>query len=51
MSLVAMGLTWAVRAGLSYMGQRLASAAMNKVRENPHPPESSPLDEARKTPR
>ena len=51
MNLVAVGLTWAVRAGLSYMGQRLASAAMNKARENPYPPESSPLEEPRKTPR
>ncbi len=51
MNLVAVGLTWAVRAGLSYMGQRLTSAAMNKAREKRHSSESSPLDEPRKTPR
>lgn len=44
-SLAVMGLTWAVRTGLSYMGQRLASAAMNKAHEQPHPPAPSPLEE------
>jgi hypothetical protein len=50
-SLAVMGLTWAARAGLSYLGQRLASAAMNRAREESHPPEPSPLDEPRNTPR
>lgn len=44
-SLVVMGLTWGLRTGLNYAGQRLAAAAMNKPHEEPHPPAPSPLEE------
>lgn len=49
--LVVMGLTWALRTGLQYAGQRLAAAAMNKPAHDgdsphgEHPPAPSPLEE------
>ena len=45
-SLVVMGLTWALRTGLTYLGQRLTSAAAHKPHDEPsHPPAPSPLEE------
>jgi hypothetical protein len=50
--LVVMGLTWALRTGLTYAGQRLAAAAMQKPPQDgpphhgeDHPPAPSPLEE------
>ena len=43
-SLAVMGLTWAVRAGMSYITERLTAAAMNK-KEKPQPSEPSPVEE------
>lgn len=43
-SLAVMGLTWAARAGMSYITERLTAAAMNKKQE-PQPPEPSPVEE------
>jgi len=40
-SLAVMGLTWALRTGLSYAGQRLASAAMQSPQAPHSPPDSS----------
>jgi hypothetical protein len=48
-SLAVMGLTWALKTGLNYAGQHIASAAMNKSstapREKHHEPAPSPLEE------
>jgi hypothetical protein len=51
-SLVVMGLTWALRTGLTYAGQRLAAAAMQKPPQDgvshedaEHPPAPSPLEQ------
>jgi hypothetical protein len=44
-SLVVMGLTWALKTGLSYAGQRMTSAAIQKAHEHSHPPAPSPLEE------
>jgi hypothetical protein len=41
-SLVVMGLTWGLRTGLSYIGQQIAAAAMNKASAEEHPPAPSP---------
>lgn len=56
-SLLVVGLTWALRTGLSYMGQRLSAAAMtaheNSRAEAAKPPSTgeSPLEEPWRTPR
>jgi hypothetical protein len=45
--LVVMGLTWAMRTGLQYAGQRFTEAAMKKAQahEETQPPSPSPLEE------
>ncbi len=40
-SLVAMGLTWGLRTGLTYMGQRLTAGAVQKAHPEPEPASSS----------
>lgn len=49
-SLLVMGITWAARAGMRYMGQRLSDAALHKAQQSreahPQPaPSPSPLSE------
>lgn len=45
-SLLVMGVTWAAKAGMEYMGSRLRSAALDNRKEPPHPaPAPSPLEE------
>ena len=52
-SLAVMGLTWALKTGLNYASQHLASAAMNRPAppesEEHHAPAPSPLEEPWKT--
>ena len=49
-TLVVMGLSWAARTGLNYIGRRLTTAAANKSNE-PHPQSPSPLEKPWKTKR
>lgn len=49
-TLVMMGLTWAARTGLNYLGQRVASAAV-KMADKSHPPSESPVEETSETER
>lgn len=47
-ALLVMGITWAARTGMNYMGQRLSDAALHKAHEPAQPqhqPAPSPLDE------
>jgi len=44
-SLAVMGLTWAMKAGLQYIGQQVTSAAMAKQHAESTPPSPSPLEE------
>jgi len=54
-SLAVMGLTWAMKAGLTYAGQQIAAAAMQKTKTNPdsdaESEPSSVSEEAWNTPR
>jgi hypothetical protein len=45
-SLLMMGLTWALKAGTAYMGERMRVAAANKAQLTPErPPAPSPLEQ------
>jgi hypothetical protein len=47
-SLLVMGLTWAARTGLNYVGHQITAGAANKARD-PHPPAPSPIEQPWKT--
>jgi hypothetical protein len=44
-SLLMMGLTWGLKSGTAYMGERMRVAAANKAQRAPHQPAPSPLEE------
>jgi hypothetical protein len=44
-SLLMMGLTWGLKSGTAYMGERMRAAAANKAQRAPHHPAPSPLEE------
>ncbi len=49
-SLLLMGLTWAAKTGMGYMGERMRTNARSKTHDTPHPaPAPSPLQEPWKT--